>query len=128
MSEPFNAQRAAAGLKKRRSKVSEKQVESDGKKRVSDAGGFSAKFKSPGHRARPDQIEFYGIEPMIELIWSLWGVQINRQEATALLASAIQLTEYKRPGEKPTEAQHREHAKFRALGFTVNVINQRTDK
>lgn len=118
----FNAELADAKRKKRATVVRERDVEKDGKARVKQAGGFSAKFKSPGFRSRPDQIEFYGVETMMLI------TGYTREAAVALLATAIQLTEYKRPGEEPTEAQCREHARFRALGFTVNVIDQRTKK
>lgn len=128
MSDGFDAARADKAVKKRRAHVRERQVEADGKARVKAAGGFSAKFKSPGHRARPDQIEFYGIEPMRDQIEYATGCRLSAQKVREILAAAIQLTEYKAPGETPTIAQLREHEKFRALGFTVNVIDQRTEK
>jgi hypothetical protein len=124
----FNPAAAKAGLKKRRSKVMERDVEADGKKRVEAAGGHSAKFKSPGHRSRPDQIELYGIAPMREAMSSLTGQHWSDTELRELLAAGIQFTEYKKPGEKPTAAQEREHERLRALGFRVNVIDQRTEK
>jgi hypothetical protein len=46
-----------------------------------------------------------------------------RDLAECLLAQAIQLTELKKPGEDATGPQKREHARLRALGFKVNVID-----
>lgn len=124
----FNAEKAKVGLKKRRAKVRESHVESDGKARVAKAGGYSAKFKSPGHRSRPDQIEFYGIAPMVERMKAAGLPMATPEFCRELLACAIQLTEYKKPGEEPTAAQLRDHNIYLSRGFTVNVIDQRTTK
>lgn len=121
-------ERAEKARVKRKAKVRESQVESDGKARVKAAGGFSTKFKSPGARSRPDQIEWYGIEPMRKEIEYKTGCFLSARQVREILASAIQLTEYKAPKKEPSEAQLREHDRFRALGFTVNVIDQRTTK
>lgn len=118
----FSMERAEKARAKRKKKVRESVIEADGTQRVKEQGGFSAKFKSPGHRSRPDRIEFYGVEPIMQI------TGFTREAAVALLASAIQLTEYKQPGVAPTAAQLREHERYRALGFTVNVIDQRTEK
>lgn len=113
--------------------VTEKQVEKDSKARVKDDGGLSLKFTSPGRRNVPDQIELYGIEPMRVVLRNLMlakhGYELSDDEELAaareLLAAGIQFTECKRPGKKPTAGQEREHARLRALGFQVNVVDQR---
>lgn len=125
----FDPERAAAKAAKRKEKSAnrESKVEADGKKRVKAAGGLSYKFRSPAHNAVPDQIEFYGVKPMM-MRAAQYGYLLTSSQATELLASAIQLTEYKAPGETPTGPQAREHATLRSMGFTVNVIDERTTK
>jgi hypothetical protein len=110
--------------------TTEKQVESDSKKRVASEGGLSLKFTSPGRRAVPDQIELYGTAamlPSLQAVMPLADPQQVEEFARRLLARAIQFTECKRPGKKPTAAQEREHARLRALGFQVNVLDHRSE-
>lgn len=70
-------------------------------------GGLSLKFKSVGRRSVPDRIKMSPIPP----------------EHRELVAKYFRFVEYKRPGEEPTPAQHKEHERYRALGFTVDVID-----
>lgn len=105
-----------APLKKVR-KVREAKVEKSRKAAVAEQGGMSWKFTSPGLKGVPDQIEFYGVEPMMA------ATGFTREACIALLASAVQLTEVKAPGKKPRPEQLRRHAELRALGFTVNIID-----
>lgn len=110
--------------------VREKHVEKDSKARVAEQGGLSLKFTSPGRRSVPDQIELYGTKPMIAVLVAWFPAETPaslERLAHTLLAAGIQFTECKRPGETPTGPQLREHERLRALGFTVNVVDQRTN-
>ena len=99
-------------------KVREAAIEKSRKALVVKQGGMSWKFTSPGLTGVPDQIEFYGVDAMVE------STGFTREECISLLASAIQLTEAKAPRKKPRPDQLRRHAELRALGFTVNIIDQ----
>jgi hypothetical protein len=103
---------------KRKKVVREKKVEASRKALVRAQGGMSLKFVSPGLAGVPDQIELYGVATMMEL------TGFTHEACVALLATAIQFTEAKRPGGVPRPEQLRRHAELRALGFTVNVIDQ----
>ena len=61
-------------------------------------GGMSEKFTSPNKRSVPDRID-------------------------VLPCSILNFVELKRPGEKPTHLQAKDHAKRRALGHRVYVID-----
>ena len=65
---------------------------------VKQRGGLCRKFKSPARRNVPDQLVF-------------------------LLTGLLILVECKAPGEKPKRAQLREHARYRARGFRVEVAD-----
>ena len=65
---------------------------------VKRLGGMAEKFTSPGRRSVPDRL-------------------------VTLPDGRIIFVELKRPGQKPTEAQQRDHDKRRALGCDVRVIN-----
>jgi hypothetical protein len=88
--------------------VREREVETQHREHVAAQGGLSLKFTSPGRRSVPDRIDLYQIPP----------------EHRDIVARYIRFTECKRPGEKPTEAQLREHERLRALGFAVDVVDQ----
>lgn len=65
---------------------------------VKDMGGIAYKFKSPG--------------------------RANVEDRLVMLPRArLWLVELKATGEKPNEAQLREHARHRALGFNVIVLD-----
>lgn len=75
----------------------EDDIEEHFRKRVIKAGGFSYKFTVPGRRNVPDRIMM------------LPGV-------------CMQFVELKKPGEVPTDAQLREHARIQQwTGFRVLV-------
>lgn len=76
----------------------EKEIEAYLVARVKAAGGIAFKFTSPGRRSVPDRL-------------------------VVLPNAKILFVECKRPGAKPTEAQEREHARIRALGFVVVVMD-----
>lgn len=98
-------------------------VEDTGRKSVARRGGRSLKWVSPGYAGVPDQIELYGVVAMIAAAQA-YDLDLDFITAKALLAAAIQFTEYKAPGKMPTPHQAREHARLRAEGFTVNVVDQ----
>lgn len=108
--ERFSVERAARARQKRG--VSEKDVEADHMARVKADRGISYKFVSPARRAVPDRLDLRPIPP----------------EHQAIVARYVRFTECKRPGEKPTPAQLREHTFLRSLGFTVDVVDERTKK
>lgn len=108
----------------RKKVVREKKVEADGRARCKEAGGESYKFTSPGRRSVPDQLELYGTERMREHLFNEYGIGLSDEQARTALAGAIQFVEYKRPGKKPTTEQLNEHARLRARGFTVLVVDQ----
>ncbi|MDN8068788.1 hypothetical protein [Burkholderia vietnamiensis] len=78
----------------------EKTVETYLVDRVRAAGGDAYKFTSPQRRSVPDRI-------------------------VAFPPGRLYFVELKRPGNKPTKAQLREHERLRALGCDVRVIDSR---
>lgn len=76
----------------------EKDIESALCARVKSLGGLCEKFVSPGRRSVPDRI-------------------------VTLPGGAIVFVEVKAPGKKPTDLQERDHARRKALGFRVVVID-----
>lgn len=78
----------------------ERSVESYLKLRVKAEGGLSRKFVSPGRRSVADQIVIFP-------------------------GGRVTFVEVKRPGEKPTDAQRREHNRLRAQGCIVLVVDSR---
>lgn len=106
--ERFSVERAAKA--KRKKGVKEKVVEADHMARVKAEGGISYKFVSPARRSVPDRLDLRPIPP----------------EHREIVARYVRFTECKRPGEKPTPSQQREHEFLRGLGFTVDVVDQRT--
>lgn len=97
--------RKAKGKKPRA--ISEAEVESSWRKFDAAIGKLLLKFVSPARRSVPDDIELSYIPP----------------EHRELVAKYFRFIEFKRPGEKPTDSQHREHERYRALGFRVDVID-----
>lgn len=67
-------------------------------KRIELLGGMCEKFVSPNRRAVPDRL-------------------------VSLPAARIVFVELKAPGKSPTPAQLRDHARRRALGFEVLIID-----
>lgn len=70
--------------------------------RVKALGGTCEKFTSPTKRSVPDRI-------------------------VTLPGGRIIFVEVKAPGKKPTELQHRDHERRRALGCDVRVIDSMED-
>ena len=110
--EQHDVEKFTAPSPKRQKPVREAQVEADHMARVKAEGGISYKFVSPARRSVPDRLDLRPIPA----------------EHRALVARYVRFTECKKPGEKPTPSQLREHDFLRGLGFTVEVVDQRTKK
>ena len=80
----------------------ERDVEKAFVKRVKALGGMAEKFTSPSRRSVPDRI-------------------------VTMPDGQIIFVELKAPGKKPTDAQERDHAKRRAMGCDVRVIDNKGD-
>jgi hypothetical protein len=115
--EPFNPK------PKKPKPIREKRIERDHKQRVKAGGGWSLKWVSPGTSGVPDDIDLHGVESMMAVA-ALHGHLMTTSEAETILAAAITFTECKAPGKQPTPLQARVHERLRALGFTVNVVDQ----
>ncbi|WP_442596367.1 VRR-NUC domain-containing protein [Parapusillimonas sp. JC17] len=76
----------------------ESQIEARLVRRIRELGGIAYKFTSPARRSVPDRL-------------------------CIMPGGLAFFVECKRPGERPTEAQHREHDRLRALGQTVLVVD-----
>ncbi len=105
-------------------KVMERDVEADHVASVKAAGGLSLKFTSPGRKSVPDRIDLRGVNELQDALAS-HGVYLHLGTCKQLLARAITFTECKAPGKKPTSDQLREHERLRALGFTVNIVDNK---
>lgn len=73
--------------------------------KVKKAGGIAYKFTSPARRSVPDRLVLIGDD--------------------GYTPPTIVFVELKAPGKKPTPSQTREHARIRALGFRVEVIDSK---
>jgi hypothetical protein len=91
-------------------RIRESKVESYLVKEVEKRGGVAEKFKSPGRRNVPDRI-------------ISWPETIFPRGEWAPYPGWVEFVECKRPGEKPTPAQHRDHERRRAMGFRVTVVD-----
>lgn len=80
----------------------ERDVENALVRRVKKLGGTCEKFTSPSARSVPDRI-------------------------VTMPGGVIIFVELKAPGKKPTELQERDHARRRALGCDVRVIDNKED-
>ena len=76
----------------------ERDIEKAFVRRVKALGGMAEKFTSPARRSVPDRI-------------------------VTMPDGQIIFVELKAPGKKPTDAQSRDHAKRRAMGCDVRVID-----
>lgn len=80
--------------------IREVEIEEYWAAEVGKRGGFTYKFTVPGRRSVPDRCV------MLPLLGTFF-------------------VELKRPGEKPTPAQKREHERIRAWGGEVQVIDSK---
>ncbi len=81
-----------------KNKLRESDIEDYGVRRVKDSGGEIRKVKYINRRDCPDRHAYFP-------------------------KGVLVIVEFKAPGEKPRSGQLREHAKLRALGFRVEVID-----
>lgn len=79
----------------------ERDIETYFVKRVKDEGGIAYKFTSPARRSVPDRLVVH--------------------------ARGVFFVELKAPGEKPTDAQLREHKRLRSYGAHVSVVASRDE-
>lgn len=89
----------------------ESDIERSERKRHAAEGSLLLKFVSPGRNSVPDDILLRQIPP----------------EHQEIVARYFRFIEFKAPGQKPRPSQTREHERLRALGFTVDVIDQPTN-
>lgn len=87
----------------------ESAVETADKQATEDQGGLCLKFVSPGRANVPDRIKLFPVPP----------------EHQEIVARYFRFVEYKAPKRKPRPGQVREHARLRAMGFAVDVIDQK---
>lgn len=95
-------------------------------------GGIAPKFKSPQRKNVPDRIVLKdGVRDGMQTLIQHFPVVHTEAELEAIvrkvLASSISFVELKATGKKPTEGQLREHARLRALGFDVHVLDSKED-
>lgn len=95
----------------RKKSMLEKQIEAKGGDYAKTKGVLHLKFTSPGRAAVPDRLLLSEVPEFLR----------------PTIAKYVRFVEYKREGQKPTAAQAREHERLRALGFTVDVIDNVDD-
>lgn len=88
--------------KRRDKRPLEKDIESKACRYGKSTGWTMTKFTSPAHRSVPDRLCLHDF-------------------------GTVLFIEFKRENEKPTPAQHKEHARLRARGFDVRVIDNLED-
>ena len=86
----------------------ESTIEAADTKATAAQGGLSLKFVSPGRANVPDRIKLFPVPPAHQ----------------AIVAQYFRFAEYKAPNKKPRPGQVREHARLRAMGFAVDVIDK----
>lgn len=91
------------------SKVREADVEAYLVKRVAECGGVAEKFTSPNRTAVPDRLVSWPED------WDSYDCEP--------CPCSVCFVECKRPGEKPTAAQARDHDRRRHMGFRVYVVD-----
>lgn len=89
----------------------EKKIEQKGSEYARKKGILHLKFTSPARAAVPDRLL---LAPVPEFL-------------RPLVAQYVRFVEYKRTGQTPTPPQMREHARLRALGFQVDVVDNVID-
>lgn len=82
-------------------------IEAYFKRAVKAAGGATRKWVSPGRPNVPDQI-------------AIWP---GARRGSKRLKALVHFVELKAPGEVPTDAQHREHERLRAMGCDAFWFN-----
>lgn len=114
----------------------EKKVEEHLCKKVKEAGGIAYKFTSPQRRSVPDRLVLLDVAKAaheLRKVLEAWGVKgatnetLLEHEAEKIVAAMVHFVETKATGAKPTPGQLREHARLRALGFTVHVIDNKEE-
>jgi len=89
----------------------EKKIEEHGGKVAKECGVLHLKFTSPQRAAVPDRLVLAEIPEILRNV----------------IGQYVRFIEYKAEGKLPTAAQEREHARLRALGFRVDVVDNKKD-
>lgn len=89
--------------------MKESEIERHARAQIEEGGGLLLKFVSPGYNGVPDRIQLRPVAP-------------EHQET---VGAYFRFVEFKRPGEKPRPGQERAHARLRAMGFAVDVIDRK---
>lgn len=115
----------------------EKKVEEHLCKRVKELGGIAYKFTSPQRRSVPDRLVLLDVAKAGEALRAVakklgvsapgWDDELWELHAKLVVAAMVHFVETKATGAKPTTGQLREHARLRALGFTVHVIDNKEE-
>ena len=87
--------------------MKESQVENKLVQGTQNKGGIAYKFVSPNHRGVPDRLVLLPLPDMLSKV----------------LKKYMYFVECKAPGKKARPDQLREHAKLRALGYRVRVLD-----
>lgn len=110
-------------------KILERDVELRLNKKAAQAGWESYKFTAINRRSVPDRLLLGDLTKVKDVIHKLLGLGrtappfVIEELAIEAMAASVTFVECKRPGEIPTPAQEREHAKLRERGFTVLVVD-----
>lgn len=98
--------------------AAESKIEGYLRREIAKLGGACEKFVSPGVRGRPDNIVMWPANH-----WNGFHPQSNFGTIhTSRSQPFTEFIETKAPGGKPTVLQAKDHARRRAMGFTVHVI------
>lgn len=112
----------------------EKKVEEHLCKRVKEAGGIAYKFTSPQRRSVPDRLVLLDLAKAGQALKQFlcahgtkppFSDTAYEEEAAVIVAAMVHFVETKATGCKPTPGQVREHARLRALGFRVDVVDNK---
>lgn len=103
--------------------------------RAAAHGDIAYKFTSPQRRSVPDRLVLGDVKDAVKMLKAVlkgYGVDVVHEstiedEAAIIVAEMVRFVELKATGEKPTPLQEREHAKLRARGFRVDVIDSKAE-
>jgi len=116
-------------MKKR--ELLERDIEAYLRKKAMQAGCQPYKFVSIARRSVPDQLILGTVGEVEKILlrllngYSFIKDAELRTFAEECMAATVTFAECKKPGVKPSIAQEREHAKLRARGFTVLVVDSK---
>lgn len=114
----------------------EKKIEEHLCKRVKEAGGVAFKFTSPQRRSVPDRLVLLDAKHAGKALrqfiidnrffpYEDFSDAFFEEEAKIIVAAMMRFVELKATGVRPSTAQEREHTRLRALGFRVDVVDNK---